>query len=240
LETFEFRGAPIARELLAAVDVLRVMNRTNVRKVPADAPVGFLRRRWKRYVFADGDVDRRYYEFAVMSELKNALRGSDVWVPGSRQFKDFDEYLLPRDDRQIQGQLGLPVPTSAQAYLDERLALLRHELDVTNKLATAGELPDVEITERGLKISPIEDDTPDGAEALRYRAYRMRDRRSEPAPADRRCPHRVRRPARLESHQPHGRLSLAERQTGRERPIPIAAPPAATARRAWRTKIPVF
>jgi hypothetical protein len=176
LETFEFRGAPIARELLAAVDVLREMNRTNARKVPADAPVGFVRPRWKRFVFADGDVDRRYYEFAVMSELKNALRGGDVWVPGSRQFKDFDEYLLPRDDfnrRQIQGQLGLPIPTSAQAYLDERLALLRHELDVTNKLAAAGELPDVEITERGLKISPIEDDTPDGAEALRYQAHHL-------------------------------------------------------------------
>ena len=102
------------------------MNRTNARKVPADAPVGFVRPRWKRFVFADGDIDRRYYEFAVMSELKNALRGGDVWVPGSRQFKDFDEYLLPRDDfncRQIQGRLGLPVPTSAQAYLDDRLAL---------------------------------------------------------------------------------------------------------------------
>jgi hypothetical protein len=76
-----------------------------------------------------------------------------VWVPGRRQFKDFDEYLLPRDDfnrRQLQGHLGLPVPTSAQASLDDRLALLREELDVTNKLAAAGELPDVEITERGL------------------------------------------------------------------------------------------
>jgi hypothetical protein len=107
-------------------------------------------------------------------QLKNAWRGGDVWVPGSGQFKDFDEYLLPRDNfnrRQIQGQLGLPVPTSAQAYLDDRLALLRQELDVTNKLAAAGELPDVEITERGFKISPIEDDTPDGAEALRFQAY---------------------------------------------------------------------
>jgi hypothetical protein len=76
-----------------------------------------VRPRWKRFVFSDGDVDRRYYEFAVMSELKNALRGGDVWVPGSRQFKDFDEYLLPRDDfnrRQTQGQLGLPVPTSVE------------------------------------------------------------------------------------------------------------------------------
>jgi len=40
-------------------------------------------------------MQRQLYEFAVMSELKNALRSGDVWVLGSRQFKDFDEYLLP-------------------------------------------------------------------------------------------------------------------------------------------------
>lgn len=41
-------------------------------------------------------LDRRYYELCVMSELKNSLRAGDVWIEGSRQFKDFDEYLLPQ------------------------------------------------------------------------------------------------------------------------------------------------
>jgi hypothetical protein len=30
-----------------------------------------------------------------VTELKNALRSGDIWVPGSRQFKDFEDYLLP-------------------------------------------------------------------------------------------------------------------------------------------------
>ncbi|MEX6397513.1 hypothetical protein AB6E88_10700 [Providencia hangzhouensis] len=43
--------------------------------------------------------DRRRHRPALLrlcalSELKNALRSGDVWVQGSRQFKDFDEYLL--------------------------------------------------------------------------------------------------------------------------------------------------
>jgi hypothetical protein len=73
LETFEIRGAPIPRELLASVDFLREMNRTNARKVPADAAVGFVHPRWKRFVFSDGDVDRRYYEFAVMERTQERL-----------------------------------------------------------------------------------------------------------------------------------------------------------------------
>jgi hypothetical protein len=68
---------------------------------------------------------------------------------------------------------------------------------------------------------------------------RTRDRRSEPAPAVRRCPDRVRRPAWLESHQPHGRLSLAGRQTGRQGPIPAAAPAATLSASGLAYKISV-
>src|SRR5256885_12175508 len=39
--------------------------------------------------------DFAHYELCALSELKNALRSGDVWVQGSRQFKDFDEYLVP-------------------------------------------------------------------------------------------------------------------------------------------------
>jgi hypothetical protein len=30
-----------------------------------------------------------------MTELRNGLRSGDIWVKGSRQFKDFQDYLLP-------------------------------------------------------------------------------------------------------------------------------------------------
>jgi len=177
LETFDFRAGPARRELLDAVAALREMNRTDARRVPSDAPTEFIRPRWKHFVFRDdGGIDRKFYEFAVMSELKNALRSGDVWVLGSRQFKDFDEYLLPRaevDRQRDEGRLGLPVPTAVDTYLEERVARLRDTLDRTAKLAAAGELPDVELTERGLKISPIEDETPEAADALKLQIYNL-------------------------------------------------------------------
>ena len=60
----------------------------------------------------------------------------------------------------------MPVPLDAKAYLDDRLARLRQLLDEVNRLAAAGELADVQLNDKGLKISPIVDDTPSEAKAL--------------------------------------------------------------------------
>jgi hypothetical protein len=51
-----------------------------------------VRKRWESLVRTPDGLGRRYYELCVLSELKNALRSGDIWVQGSRQFKD---YLLP-------------------------------------------------------------------------------------------------------------------------------------------------
>jgi hypothetical protein len=84
-----------------------------------------------------------------MAELKNALRSGDISVSGSRQFRAFEEYLMPHtefDERLANGSLHLAVSTSAAAYLDARLSLLRQALDQTNSLAAQGQLPDAELT----------------------------------------------------------------------------------------------
>src|SRR3546814_8331181 len=73
------------------------MNADNLRKVPADAPTAFIKPRWKPLVITPEGLDRRFYEICALSELKNALRSGDIWVKGSRQFRDFDDYLLPAE-----------------------------------------------------------------------------------------------------------------------------------------------
>ena len=169
LETFEFRAAPAAQEIIEGIEILRELNRTNTRNVPSAAPTGFIRKRWDSFVFNQKGIDRRFYELAVMTELKNALRAGDISVVGSRQFKDFDDYLMPKaefDRQHAEDRLGLSIPSSARAYLDERLAKLRETLDLTEELGQAGELPEVELSESGMKISPLESDHPDGAKAL--------------------------------------------------------------------------
>ena len=174
LNTFAFRGAPSAQGLLAAIDTLRTMNYSGARKVPPDAPIGFVPPRWARSVGTGNEVDRRFYEFCALSELKNRLRAGDIYVPGSRQFQDFEDYLLPTSvftTLQGNSRLGLAVPTTASAYLSERLAALRAALDETSRLAAADELPDARLSDKGLHISPIEDDTAPEAKLLKARAY---------------------------------------------------------------------
>jgi TnpA family transposase len=169
LKTFEFGAAPAVTPLLEGVNTLRDLNISGARKVPPDAPTAFIRRRWAPYVHVDGGLDRRFYELCVMSELKNALRAGDVWVPGSRQFREFDEYLIDRAAFATQAAdavTGLAVATDARSYLEKRVATLHHELTITNRLARRGELPDAELTDKGLKIKPLDDAVPPAADRL--------------------------------------------------------------------------
>ncbi len=176
LETFEFRAAPVVQDIVDAIAMLKALNQSGDRKVPADAPTGFVRKRWQPFVFKEGGIDRKYYELCAMAELKNAVRAGDVAVVGSRQFKDFDEYLMPRTEfaqRQADDRLGVAIITTGSTYLNERLELLRQTLDEVNQLAAAGGLPDAELTDSGLKVSPLDNETPEEGEALKQRAYNL-------------------------------------------------------------------
>ncbi|MEB8476113.1 Tn3 family transposase, partial [Acidithiobacillus ferriphilus] len=136
---------------------------------PADAPTRFIKPRWQKLVVTGEGIDRRYYELCALSELKNALRSGDIWVQGSRQFKDFDTYLIPAgrfDDLTRTGALPLAVNTDCETYLQERIALLEQQLSSTNHLAAADDLPDAIITDSGLKITPLDAVAPDTAQAL--------------------------------------------------------------------------
>lgn len=95
LEAFLFKAAPAGQKILDGIDAIREINKNKVRTLPSDVPLDFIKPRWKQYVLKDDGIDRRFYELCVLSELKNALRSGDISVSGSRQFKDFEEYLLP-------------------------------------------------------------------------------------------------------------------------------------------------
>ena len=73
------------------------MNANQSHKVPKEALQALYVSVGKNLSFLDDGIDRCFYELCVLSELKNALRSGDTWVQGSRQFKDFEEYLLPTE-----------------------------------------------------------------------------------------------------------------------------------------------
>jgi TnpA family transposase len=176
LDVLSMKAAPAARAVLEAVDVLKSMNERQARKVPENAPTSFVRKRWKGLVCTAEGLDRRFYELCVLSEVKNALRSGDIWVEGSRQFKDFEEYLLPQSRFKAQckqQELGLSVTTDCESFLEARLAVLNRELATVERLATQNELPDASITDAGLKITPLDKTVPEEVDRLMRQAYAL-------------------------------------------------------------------
>jgi hypothetical protein len=169
LEAFQFRATPAARKILDAVEVLKRLSASKERSVPEDAPTEFVRRRWVPHVFTEAGLDRRYYELCALTELRNALRSGDIWVPGSRQFKDFEDYLLPTAAFEAllrSDSLPLVTAGSFDRYWTEREALLRHELQKVDGLAARHELPDADFVNGVLKVTPLTSAVPEEAEVL--------------------------------------------------------------------------
>ncbi len=88
--------------LREAIGILKELDgqgkRGGRRKIPAAAPRDFIPAKWWNQVFAPDDrINRKFYELAVLFELRRALRSGDVWVEGSRRFARLDSYLIPTD-----------------------------------------------------------------------------------------------------------------------------------------------
>jgi hypothetical protein len=83
LDTFEFRASPAYANLLGALDLLRKLNETAARRVPDNAPISFVGRRWQPYVFETEGINRRFYELCLLAEMSNALRSGDLWAVGN-------------------------------------------------------------------------------------------------------------------------------------------------------------
>jgi TnpA family transposase len=174
LEVFEFRGGGVVSNLLKALALISAMYRDGKRTLPLKPPTAFIRRAWRPFVFKDGDIDRRAYEVCVFSELRNRLRAGDVWVDRSRQYQDFETYLIPKltfEMLKAEGPLPVEIETEVQRYLESRRSALTQELATVATLAESGKLPDVDLAEGDLKITPLRAVIPPEAESLRDAAY---------------------------------------------------------------------
>jgi len=177
LEALSMKAAPTALDILKGVEVLKDMNAHKARKVPDDAPTSFVRKRWESLVLTEEGIDRCFYEMCILSELKNSLRSGDIWIQGSRQFKDFEEYLIPHSCFAAQYEeekLDLSFDTDCDRFIKSRLGLLEEKLLTVERLSAANELPDAVITDKGhLKITPIDNSVPDEAKTFIARISSM-------------------------------------------------------------------
>ena len=176
LANFEFLAAPGSADLLQAIGILREMNAGNKRALPDKVPTSFVRPRWQPYVTPEGlPVDRRYYELCVLSELRDRLRAGDVWVAGSRQYKNFETHLISGATFQAMRKDPLPlaIETDLPKYLAERRKSLKEKLTEVSSQAERNELAEVSLINGDLCISPLKKLTPASADALIIQANAM-------------------------------------------------------------------
>ena len=70
LAAFDFRSNTPNDPVLAAVELLRAMDRDGTRVLPKRPPSSFLPPQWRKLIFANGAADRRLYETAVLATLR--------------------------------------------------------------------------------------------------------------------------------------------------------------------------
>ena len=174
LDAFAFEGSAAVKDLMAALDSVRTTYAAGRRKLPAAPPVRFVPRRWRGFVLGPDGVDRAAYELCAFSELRERLRAGDVWVAGSRKYRAFDDYLLPRptfEALKASGSLPLAVAPRFEDHWAERRSQLEEAAAAVAGRARAGDLPDVRLDESGLTITPLRAMTPPAVKAVRQALY---------------------------------------------------------------------
>ncbi|MEC5292804.1 MULTISPECIES: Tn3 family transposase [unclassified Aurantimonas] len=171
---FSFQSFRPTDQILASIELLRTVYQGG--KLPKTLPLSFLTRKWRRRVRSGGDLDVRAWEVAVLIHLRDRLRAGDIWVEGSRAWRSFEDYLLPRTTFIVmrdEQRLGLAVPDSFNAWRKERATTLDARLKALAQAAAADAIPDAALTDKGLSISPIGEEERDRITALSRRLYTL-------------------------------------------------------------------
>jgi TnpA family transposase len=165
LEAFSFTLPDAGADLQAALSLIKEQNRTGKRNLPDVVPMPFAAKHWKALIYKDGKPRRRIYETAVVATLRDRLRAGDAWVKGSRDYRRFDAYLMPKAEA-VNAMREAGLPADGRVWLAQRCNLLNQRLrDVERKLKR-GHLDGVRIENGRLKITPYNPVTPPAGEPL--------------------------------------------------------------------------
>ncbi len=97
LVTFEFLSHKRDDSLLKAVKLIKQLDAEDKHPVPKHATLSFVPDAFWPYVLDDkGKIVRRYYELAVLWELRKALRSEDMFVASGKRYADPASHLIPK------------------------------------------------------------------------------------------------------------------------------------------------
>lgn len=156
IKALEFSAAPGSEAIISALKTIAEYHSSTKRKTPSEAPTSFVPPSWKKEVLSkEKALNWKMYELCVYTVLKDRLRTGDIWVEGAREFRSFDADLVRNDRFRIVRDcdaLGLPIYTSANDYISNRIELLTSALKTLDRQGRKG-IPGVKVTDQGLSTS---------------------------------------------------------------------------------------
>ncbi len=165
LESFIFRASSDKNALLSALELLKRLNREPRMPLPEKPPLSFLPKSWQRLTVKDGGADRRLYEIATLAVLCRRLASGDIWIEGTRNYQQFDRYLLGKSEVSEKAE-ALAVPAECEGYLQERSQILDWRLRRFANALRHDRLKGVALRNGVLHVSPTVAITPPEAERL--------------------------------------------------------------------------
>ena len=174
LNSLDFHSVKSSSPLLKALEVIRKLNASGKRKVPDEAPLDFVSKRWRKHVFEkDGTISRHYYEMAALTELRNQIRSGDIYVTGSHQYKDFDEYIISKEDwvKARSDSTHLAVDLNVNNYIEERKCSLLQRITALSKNIQSME--GVVFDGDHVRVERLEKDVPPAAKEFSQSLYDM-------------------------------------------------------------------
>ncbi len=176
LEMFEFKATSASLPVLKALDVIKELNRSGGRNVPESVDTSFVKPRWSKHVFKGDTIDRHYYEMCALAELRSGLRSGDIWVAGSKQFQDFEDYLLADSLWQVMrssNTIPVAVTIDFATYIEQRSLELSEQLALVSSLMTENKLVDVRMENEHLIITPLTNAVPKEVDGFSLKVHSL-------------------------------------------------------------------
>jgi TnpA family transposase len=138
---------PAMQRLIKALEITRHQRRDVVDMaslgLDADRDLGWMSANWRRHVCPKasgvkqaGWMQRRYFEMAVLFQIKDELKSGDLFVPGGERYDDYREELV--DDETFQDELAgygevSGIPVIPGAFVSGLLNQLRARCEEVNE-----------------------------------------------------------------------------------------------------------
>ena len=105
-------------------------------------------------------------------ELKNNIRSGSIWVEGSRMHKEFEEYLISKEEWEVvkQTKKCLAVNLNFEEYIKEKMETLNARLKWISK--NIDQVDSINVDKKKIYVERLQTDVPEDARAFSLSLYK--------------------------------------------------------------------